>query len=261
MNYKYAIFFDVDHTLYNPITKKIPASTQSAIESLAKRKDVLIGIATGRAFYMLDIIQSLKPYINVYITINGQKIMLENQEIHDEPMDKHLIKTVKDVFKAHDLTYGFIGENTQVVNRMNAYVKEMFTNQKMPLPIVDGNYDQTHSVYQMWAFGDQDMLNTIKHTIDSKYIVPWISDGFDIIEPNKNKIHGIKKVINYLDIALKNVYCFGDGENDLGMLKGIPNSIAMQNAMTHIKAQATFVTEAFDDDGIYNALKRLDFID
>jgi len=261
MNYKYAIFFDVDHTLYNPITKKIPASTQSAIEALAKRDDVLIGIATGRAFYMLDIIQSLKPYINVYITINGQKIMHKNQEIHDEPMDPKLLKKVKNTFQSQDLTYGFIGETAQVVNRLNDYVKNMFLSQNMPLPIVDANYDLNHSVYQMWAFGDEDVLSKMTAIIDSKYIVPWISDGFDIIDPNKNKIHGIKKVINHLNIALEDVYCFGDGENDLGMLKGIPNSIAMQNAMNHIKNHATFVTEAFDEDGIYNALKRLDFIE
>ncbi len=262
MNYKYAIFFDVDHTLYNPITKTIPASTQTALEKLSKRNDVLIGVATGRAFYMLDIIKTLKPYINAYITINGQVITYKNEKIHDDPMDSALLNHVKTVFKRLDLTYGFIASNTQVVNRMSEYVYTMFQEQKMPGPkIVDPDYDLTHPVYQVWAFGDDATLKEVSTHIDSNYIIPWISDGFDIIDPTKNKIHGIKKLINHLKIPIDHVYCFGDGENDKAMLQGIPNSFAMDNAHKTVKASANHTTEAYDQDGIYNALKRLDFIE
>ncbi len=48
---------------------------------------------------------------------------------------------------------------------------------------------------------------------------------------------------------------FGDGENDLSMFSAVGTSVAMGNAQDTVKAAATYVTTAVDDDGIYNAAK------
>ncbi len=261
MQYKHAIFFDIDHTLYNPNTKTIPASTLEALRKLHARNDTLIAIATGRAFYMLDIIRELRPFIDAYITINGQVIYVHDELIHDAPMDKDLIAKSKALFQNENLTYGFIGEKTQAVNRMNTYVEAMFINQNIPLPIVNADYDQHHKVYQMWAFADDTTLTHIESQIDVDCIVPWISDGFDIIAPQKNKYHGVKRLIEHLNIPLSSTVCFGDGANDKEMLAAIPNSFAMANADDSVKQHAKYIAKAYDEDGIYDALRWLKLID
>ena len=48
---------------------------------------------------------------------------------------------------------------------------------------------------------------------------------------------------------------FGDGEDDLSMFSAVGTSVAMGNAQDTVKAAATYVTTAVDDDGIYNAAK------
>jgi P-type E1-E2 ATPase len=48
---------------------------------------------------------------------------------------------------------------------------------------------------------------------------------------------------------------FGDGGNDIPMLKHATIGIAMKNAAFHVKAVADYLTDAVDEDGVMNALK------
>ena len=53
---------------------------------------------------------------------------------------------------------------------------------------------------------------------------------------------------------------FGDGKNDISMLKSVKTGIAMGNAVDELKEIATFVTENVLDDGIFKALDKLHLI-
>ena len=46
---------------------------------------------------------------------------------------------------------------------------------------------------------------------------------------------------------------FGDGENDLEMLKAVKVGVAMGNGEEHVKQIADYVTTDINKDGIYNA--------
>ena len=50
---------------------------------------------------------------------------------------------------------------------------------------------------------------------------------------------------------------FGDGGNDMSMLRHAGVGIAMGNAEDKVKAVADYVTDTVDADGIYKALKKL----
>ncbi len=48
---------------------------------------------------------------------------------------------------------------------------------------------------------------------------------------------------------------FGDGGNDISMLKHVQLGVAMGNANPEVKEIANYVTDDVDNDGIWNALK------
>lgn len=48
---------------------------------------------------------------------------------------------------------------------------------------------------------------------------------------------------------------FGDGDNDIDMLRYAHIGVAMGNAGENVKTHADYVTACVDDDGIYKALK------
>lgn len=260
MNSKKILFFDIDHTLYDPVNRTIPASTKEAFLKLSKQDDIILAIATGRAYYMLDIINDLKPFIDIYITINGQIIIHKDTIIHEAPLDNTTIQEVKTVLEQQNLTYGYVGKNKQVINTLTPYAKAMFKAASMPVPSEDDAYPKNNNIFQMWAFADDEAFKQIKAALKPYQLVPWLSDGFDVVLTNQSKKDGVKKVLDYLDIPLENAYAFGDGDNDKEMLAYVPNSIAMGNASNTIKSLAKHTTKRYDENGIMHAVKALNLL-
>jgi Cof subfamily protein (haloacid dehalogenase superfamily) len=254
------LFFDVDHTLYDPIKKEVPPETLKAFKLLKRRKDVLIAIATGRAFYMLDVIACLKPYIDIYITINGQIILYDNVIIHEETMTKAQVNRIKTVLEAFEVVYGYYGKNNQVISEYTPYALKMFEIANMPLPKTLSSNLIEEEVYQMWAFSSDRKTKRIKEALNDFLVVPWLSEGLDILTINKTKKEGVAFTLDYFDLSLDQAICFGDSDNDIEMLSYIPCSVAMGNSKPHIKALAKHVTTDCDKAGIYNALLKLNLI-
>ena len=50
---------------------------------------------------------------------------------------------------------------------------------------------------------------------------------------------------------------FGDGENDMEMLKYVGKGIAMGNASDFVKSVADYVTSDIDNDGVEKGLNKL----
>ena len=53
---------------------------------------------------------------------------------------------------------------------------------------------------------------------------------------------------------------FGDGGNDISMLRHAGIGVAMGNAKEDVQAAANYVTNSVDEDGIANALKHFGII-
>lgn len=53
---------------------------------------------------------------------------------------------------------------------------------------------------------------------------------------------------------------FGDGENDIDMLRFVQIGVAMQNAEDCVKEAADYITDTSKNDGIYKALKHFNIL-
>ena len=49
---------------------------------------------------------------------------------------------------------------------------------------------------------------------------------------------------------------FGDGGNDISMLRHVGIGVAMGNARDEVKAAADYVTASVDEDGVAKALRK-----
>lgn len=82
----------------------------------------------------------------------------------------------------------------------------------------------------------------------------------EIMLERTSKLKGILKIAEELNVDVNDLYAFGDGDNDLEMLKGCGTGIAMANATAACKAAADYITDDQHNDGIYNAMKKLGLI-
>ena len=78
----------------------------------------------------------------------------------------------------------------------------------------------------------------------------------DVIPEKGGKVAGIRRFLEDFSISQEEIMAFGDGENDMDMLKFAGIGIAMGNADTQVKAIADEVTESVDENGVVRALYR-----
>ena len=74
---------------------------------------------------------------------------------------------------------------------------------------------------------------------------------------NIDKAASLQRLIEHLGIKQDEVICFGDGYNDLTMIKFAGLGVAMANSVDDVKKHANYVTLSNDEEGIYECLKIL----
>ena len=90
---------------------------------------------------------------------------------------------------------------------------------------------------------------------------PLVSRLFaDITAKGDTKQKGIDEIIRYFDIRLEDTMAFGDGGNDISMLRHAAIGVAMGQAEKDVKAAADYVTAPIDEDGISKAMKHFGII-
>lgn len=80
--------------------------------------------------------------------------------------------------------------------------------------------------------------------------------NIDLIRPGKDKSHGLRLLSNYFGISLADSCVFGDGRNDLTMMRIAGTSVAVANADPEVLTIASQITEAADDNGVLNYLEQ-----
>ena len=71
---------------------------------------------------------------------------------------------------------------------------------------------------------------------------------------------GIEKMLEHFSLVPREIAAFGDGENDLEMLRRAGIGVAMGGSPPAVQAAADFVTDSVEQDGIAKALARLEIL-
>ena len=123
--------------------------------------------------------------------------------------------------------------------------------------VVEDAYERAlnEKVYQLNVFVSEEEEGDFMRLMPNSKTARWTSHFTDIIPKDGGKNKGIDAIINHFGIKLEETMAFGDGGNDIDMLKHAGIGIAMENARDDVKEIADFITTSVDDDGITNALK------
>lgn len=71
----------------------------------------------------------------------------------------------------------------------------------------------------------------------------------ELVAKGVNKGKAIQKLLTYMNMPVKNTIAFGDGVNDLEMLKMVNLGVALKNASEEVKLLSDDVTEFDNDEG------------
>ena len=251
------VFFDIDGTL--ALGKEVPDSAQKAVRALREHGD-MVWICTGRALKYAK--SNFHQYANGYIVSNGREGYTCCAKIFERPLTAEQIREIKKRLDEVGAGYAFYESShghyfgpSDGFQDIAAVWDEGF--------IVKGGDLSSVKIYNfdIW-FKDQDQYKAIENTLkDIAILNPHGKHpSADVTILGWDKGDALAVVAEYMKVPLENTYAFGDGLNDVCMIKRAGHGIAMSNGQEELKKAAEFVTTDIREDGVWNGLKHYHLI-
>ena len=255
-----AVFFDIDGTLISFKTHEVPKSTIEAIKEL-QDKGIKAILATGRSINSIEHVKHLD--FDGYITFNGGYCLTKDLEVlHREPIDARDIESVLAYAKEKALSFSFMSEKEITIHDVTPEIAGMYAHLNLPVPkLVDMETVDTGSILQTNIFlGPEEEQEFMEKVMPNSLSSRWTPLFADVNPKGLSKKVGIDIFCKHFGVELEETMAFGDGGNDISMLKHVKVGVAMGNANPEVKVISDYVTDDVDDDGIWNALKKFEVI-
>ena len=253
---KNIIFCDIDGTIIDGSRgmSKVSNKTRYAFKEL--QKDSCIVIASGRNKGLLnEEILSLNP--NGFILCNGAYAEINNNALYSYNFTDEAVSMIREVSERYDGFSIFETVEDVYVNSLTCepFIRFMKSWALSLTGFKEGIRNDRYNI-SMIGFNDFTPFDKVYEEL-SPYVNLARHNGFPSMDVNITGIHkgtGVRKIIEYLDIPLENTYCFGDGANDLEMLKEVGHPIIMANADDTLRNYNFEQTDDVLNDGVYNYL-------
>lgn len=261
------VLYDYDGTLVDE-RDAIYVPTNQTKRTIAKLQDegYLCVLATGRALsYIPNGAKDL--HLDGYVTCNGAYVTVHGKEIHKEVFDEAELRDLITYMEEHHINYILEGNEFCYVKDMSdASYLHFVDNFKLPtnnfvlfqnLEQVKGEICKITLVFQ-----DRKALNEAQDQLRPLYQLSLHRncDTFDIGKKTIHKGVGAEVIMKRFHLPYEVTYAFGDGDNDVELLASVKHGIAMRKHDPKLDAVAYMVTGSVKEEGIYEALKKLEVI-
>ena len=254
-----AVFFDIDGTLVSFKTHRVPDSAKRAIAAL-RAKGVRVFIASGRQLLAINNLEDLQ--FDGYVTLNGGYCIVGEQVIYKHSMpSEDMVSLVQYMEEREDFPCIFVHENAFCINYTDERTDEVFRLLNFPQPpTLPLREAATGDIFQLVAFFTKEQEKAIMAVMPHCEATRWNPLFSDVIPKGSSKQVGVDKMLDYFGISLDESMAFGDGGNDVIMLKHVGIGVAMGNAEDEVKRAADYVTDSVDEDGVEKALRHFGVI-
>lgn len=261
---QYGIFFDIDGTILNTVKGKTKPS-EKLIEALNQlhQQGHLCYIASGRPYSQLSEEIKKLPF-DGYILANGAMALEKEQVVFSCPFDKEVIKEIVRTFEQMNSAYMLATYKASFIPKK--YAKYFSYLRLLNIPttktIDEIDLDKNEIIKIETSRTKRKSVHYIEQLQKKGYVVHSYKmfSTYEINMPNVSKGNAIKEILKLHDIPLQNSIAFGDGENDIEMLKTVNIGVAMENASDKVKKAADRVTESCTNDGVVKELQRMGLV-
>lgn len=266
MKYK-AIALDLDGTLKSSKKQILPETKRMIIE-LAKR-GVIIILASGRPTYGMAEeaealeLSSLGGYV---LSFNGARVVDQKSKrvIYERTYSSKLAHQVYLRAKEYKLAaLSYINDTIISEDTDDEYVQQEAELNNMPMKAVESFVKSVNQdVNKVLLTGQPEyiekILTSFKEPFSNKLDVYRSMPYFiEVMDKGVDKASSLSVILKSLDIKQEELVAFGDGYNDLTMLRYAGLGVAMGNSVKDVKEVADYITDSNDNEGIANCLKKL----
>ncbi len=255
-----AVFFDIDGTLLEFGTRNMPSSTLYALNAL-RSKGVKLFVATGRTPIDTEFIKDFFKF-DGYIASNGQYCMVDDEILYEQLLDTDDLNILARRVYDMDIPSFFSTRNETRCNVLDSRAIAIHDTAGIIIPrICTLEEAVSGGVYQMMIVVSEEQERELLQGTKNVVVTRWSGDFLDIIPANGGKHLGLDSIIKKYGIDRSEVLAFGDGENDRTMIQHAGVGVAMGTSPKMLMDVADYVTDAAEDNGIYNFLTKNGYIE
>lgn len=254
------IFFDIDGTLVSFRTHRIPQSTLDAVHRI-REKGTKVWIATGRPVPFINNLGELE-YDGIMCVNGGHCVKADGTVIFSRPVGQSDVIRMIEEQKKTGMAVVYAGNENAILTAPDGVpdsVHEVFSLLNLPLPqLRPCEQALDMEVMQVIAFfSEKQSQHIMKNVLKECNETRWHPAFADCVAAGTDKATGIDAVIAHHGFDISETMAFGDGGNDITMLRHSGTGVAMGNANDNVKASADIITSSVDEDGIANILNAL----
>ncbi len=244
-------FFDMDGTLYNNAFHEVSDKTFEMLNYLQKRGD-FVGLATSRCRSELKNLPfAMRSFHFDCLISDGGSFISQNEREYVDSICVEDMKKIDAFSKRNHLSYRYSTKDGNYLGTDDSqYAHDIYFRLYLNAPI-QKEYCEDEAL-NVILFCEDKLKEQAKVLFKHLSIVEY-PDCLEIRACGVDKACAIEKMMREHDF--EKVYCFGDGENDVDMLKLADVSCAMENGCDALKNVADYVIGRVDEDGIYKFLK------
>lgn len=201
------------------------------------------------------------------VCCNGASVvdLRAGEQVHAEAMDAERVAALYEAVRGLPCTFDvFIGDRVYLERGRwdfmraaaggDAVMERFFSSLRTPW---DGSMDE---LLRMGPVTKLTMLHAreedgraVRAAIDSVDGLAWtysLPMNTEVMRAGVNKGSALRWLCGYLGVDVADTMAFGDGDNDIAMLRAAGDGVAMGNAIPEVLAAADHVTASCDEAGV-----------
>lgn len=259
-----AIALDLDGTLTNHDKVVTPRTRQALLK--AQEQGAIIILASGRPTYGIVPVAEcleLEKRGGYILSYNGGNIV--NAKTGEKLFSQFLPDAVIPILYkyAKEKNHALLGyAGNEIITEMpdDPYVKEESRINKMNIRKVDNLFEtlEPHPTKLLMTGDPTDMIKAEEELVEilgEKMDIFRSAPFFlELVPKGIDKAQSLLRLLSKINLTPADLIAFGDGYNDLSMLKLAGVGVAMANAAPEVRADADYVTLSNEEDGVAAAL-------
>lgn len=267
------IALDLDGTLLNSDKALTPRSRAALCAAAAAGVEIVP--STGRFYRGIPEAVRALPFVRYAITINGAQVVdlrgggaVYSAEI---PLPDALaflayLDTLPVIYDCYVGGWGYMTASMR--DRAKDYIGDihslrMVRDLRTPLPELKAFLrEQGQGVQKLQLFTrDIPFRDSLVHILAEQFpalvFTTSLPNNIEINCAAANKGDALLALAGHLGLRREETMAFGDGLNDLAMIRAAGRGVAMGNAHPEVKTAAELVTASCDDDGVAAVIEGL----
>ncbi len=264
MNSKIFVF-DIDGTLIDS-KNKIKKSTKEIAKKIIKEGNKIVLASARPSRSIRNVAAELDVPVTSIISLNGSIVFYKNEEFFAKAISSKALEKIIDISKKYNVNINFYTADNWYIENENSYAKKEAKFTGLTPEIVSNLLNINDKIFKVLLLAEKEEIRLVKNELSKMvdFIKVTISnDNYcEIVSKDASKGIALKKLLFKLsdEIKIDDIIVFGDGENDLDMMKIADISIAMENSNEIVKKEANYITLNNNCDAIEYAVNKLNLL-